>query len=167
MMENTADAAEAEQLSEKLVEFLSMGGTLGELHENDESQLEALYSLGHHLYSNSHYRDARLIFGYLVIQNHREPRYTNAYASSLKISGDTKQAIKYYSIASMLDADDPFPIFYTAECLLTLNFITEATEALGFVLERCEDPQHTELKAQTEAMLKLLGAPSNGTQKIE
>lgn len=154
----TADAPDAQQLPEKIVEFLSVGGTLGELQGHDEAHLESLYALGHHLYSNTHYRDAKLIFGYLVLQNHREPRYTNAYASTLRMTGDIREAVKFYTIASLLDEDDPFPTFYTAECLLTLDLIPEAREALGFVLERCNAPKYAELKARTEAMQALLGA---------
>ncbi|MCD2512846.1 SycD/LcrH family type III secretion system chaperone [Comamonas endophytica] len=167
MTASTADVSETEQLSERIVEFLSAGGTLGELHGHGEAHLESLYALGHHLYSNTRYHDAKLIFGYLVIQNHREPRYTNAYASSLKMTGDAKEAIKYYSISSMLDMDDPFPTFYTAECLLTLNFITEAKEALGFVLQRCDAPQYSELKARAEAMLGLLDTSPTAAPKSE
>lgn len=156
MTTNTASEPEAEQLQEKIAEFLSLGGTLAQAQDHDENYLESLYQIGHNRYSNTHYRDAKMIFGYLAMQNHREPRYMNAYASSLQMLGDFKEAIKFYSIASLLDIEDPLPTFYTAECMMALDFIAEAREALGFVVEQCNAPRHFELKARAEAMLALL-----------
>lgn len=159
-------ASETEQLQEKIGEFLGLGGTLAQAQDLDDNYLESIYQLGHNLYSNTHYRDARMIFGYLAMNNHREPRYLKAYASSLQMSGDFKEAIKFYSIASLLDIEDPLPTFYTAECMLALDFVPEAREALGFVVEQCNAPQYSELKARAEAMLALL-KPSRAAGAID
>ena len=158
MTTSTASAQQTEQLQEKFVEFLGLGGTLAQAQDHDETYLESLYSVGHNLYSNTQYLDAKMIFGYLSLQNHREPRYMNAYASSLQMLGDFKEAIKFYSIASLIDIEDPLPTFYTAECMLALDYVTEAREALGFVLEQCDAPEHAELKVRAEAMLALVNA---------
>lgn len=145
-----------QNLPEQLGELIGSGGTLGTAQGFDETHYEALYTLGHNLYSQSRYPDAVRVFSFLVLHNHLEPRYMNAYASSLQMAGRHAEAIKFYSIASMMDMSDPVPTFHTAECLLALGMATEAKEALGFVLSQSNAPRHAELKTRAQAMLALL-----------
>lgn len=160
MTNKTEHEQAMEGLPEKIAELLTGGGTLGAAMDYDETDYEALYALGHNLYSQSHYQDAVRIFGFLVMQNHLEPRYMNAYASSLKMVGNYLEAIKVYSMGSLMDMSDPLPTFHTAECMLALNLVTEAKEALGFVVSQSNAPQYAELKTRALAMLALLDSPA-------
>lgn len=160
MKTKAADPQVLESLPEKVGELLAQGATLGWIQNYDEADYEALYALGHNLYSQARYQDAVRIFGFLVLQNHLEPRYMNAYASSLQMVGNYLEAIKSYSIASLMDMEDPLPTFHTAECMLALNMVTEAREALGFVISQCKAPQYAPLQARAEAMLALLQSPT-------
>ncbi len=153
----------AQNLPEQIAELLSNGCTLGGAQDYGDTDYEALYALGHNLYSQSRYQDAVRVFGFLVMQNHLEPRYMNAYASSLQMVGSYQEAIKLYSIASLMDMSDPLPTFHTAECMLALNLVTEAKEALAFVLSQSNAPQYAELKIRALAMQTLLGTPGHPT----
>lgn len=159
---NTSEQA-AHDLPEQVGELLSNGATLGWAQDYDDTDYEALYALGHNLYSQSRYQDAVRVFGFLVMQNHLEPRYTNAYASSLQMVGSYLEAIKFYSIASLMDMSDPLPTFHTAECMLALEMVTEAQEALSFVLSQSNAPQYAELKTRALAMQTLLNTPAPAT----
>lgn len=160
METKTANQQALEKLPGQIGELLSNGATLGWMQNYDDTDYEALYALGHNLYAQSRYADAVRIFSFLVLQNHLEPRYMNAYASSLQMAGDYLEAIKCYSIASLMDMEDPLPTFHSAECLLAANMVTEAQEALGFVINQCKAPQYAELKARALTMQDLLKSPT-------
>lgn len=151
--------APAMHISRQLADLFSQGGTLGAAQNYDDADYETLYTLGHRLYGQARYQDAVRVFGFLVLHNHLENRYTTAYASSLQMVARYPEAIQYYSMASLLDINDPLPTFHTAECLLAMGLVAEAKEALGFVLEQSDAPQYAELKTQAEAMLALLDQP--------
>jgi len=158
-MTKMANPQVLQNLPEQIGDLISRGGTLGDAQGYEETHYEALYTLGHNLYGQSRYQDAVRIFGFLVLKNHLEPRYMNAYASSLQMVGNPLEAIKFYSIASMMDMSDPLPTFHTAECMLALGLVTEAREALVFVLSQSHAPRYAELKTRALAMQALLGEP--------
>lgn len=155
-----ADTPIAPNLSEQIAELLAQGGTLGSALEYSETDYEALYAFGHSLYSQSRYQDAVRIFGFLVMHNHLEPRYMNAYASSLQMCGNYLEALKLYSMASLMDIEDPLPTLHTAECMLALDMVKEVREALVHVLRQSDAPQHAELRARALAMQALLNQPA-------
>lgn len=154
-----------QNLPQQISELFSQGGTLGFAQNYDDADYEALYTMGHNLYAQARYQDAVRIFSFLVMQNHLEPRYMNAYASSQQMVGNYLEAIKLYSIASLMDMSDPLPTFHTAECMLALNMVTEAQEALAFVLSQSDAPQYAELKARALAMQALLDEAGHRTGK--
>ena len=150
----------AHNLQDQIAELLSQGGTLGSVFDYEDADYEVLYALGHSLYAQARYLDAMRVFGYLVMCNHMEKRFMNAFASSLQMLGNHKDAIKYYSLASVMDMGDPLPTFHTAECMVSLGMREEAREALGYVLRQSGAPQYAELKQRAQAMLDLLsGTP--------
>jgi len=162
MQTKTAEPQGLENLEEQVRELLSNGATLGWMNHYDDAEYEALYTLGHNLYEQCRYPDAVRIFAFLVLQNHLEPRYMNAYASSLQMVGNYLEAIKCYSTASLMDMEDPLPTFHTAECMLALDMVTQAREALGYVISQCKAPQYADLKARAVALQALVSAPAAG-----
>lgn len=146
-----------EHLEEQITELLANGGTLGSVYAYDDTDYEVLYALGHSLYAQARYQDAMRTFGFLVVHNHMEKRFMNAFAASLQMLKSYKEAIKYYSMTSLMDMSDPLPTFHTAECMLAIGYRTEAREALQFVLRQSDAPEYAELKVRAQAMLDLLG----------
>src|SRR5690606_20030859 len=111
-----------ENLPEQIAELLAHGGTLGSVYNYDDTDYEVLYALGHSLYGQTRYQDAMRTFGFLVVHNHMEKRYMNAFAASLQMLKSYKEAIKYYSMASLMDMSDPLPTYHTAECMIALGY---------------------------------------------
>ena len=146
-----------QELSSQIAELLANGGTLGSVFDYEDQDYEVLYALGHNLYAQARYLDAMRVFGYLVMCDHMEKRFMNAFASSLQMLGSHKDAIKYYSLASVMDMSDPLPTFHTAECMLAIGMAEEAREALGYVLLQSKDEPYAELRQRAQAMLDLLG----------
>lgn len=145
-----------ENLPEQVAELLAAGGTLGSVYEYDDTDYEVLYALGHSLYSQARYEDALRTFGFLVTHNHLEKRFMNAFAASLQMLKSYNEAIKYYSMASLMDMEDPLPTYHTAECMLALGWRTEAREALECVVVQSEEQGLAELHGRAQAMLDLL-----------
>ena len=157
-MNTTSTAASgAANIGNQLLDHFANGGTLGWIFDYEDADYEVLYALGHSMYAQARYSDALRVFGYLVTCNHMEKRFMNAFASSLQMLGSHKDAIKYYSLASVMDMSDPLPTFHTAECMLAIGMAEEAREALGYVLLQSKDEPYAELRQRAQAMLDLLG----------
>lgn len=145
-----------DDLADQVTELLSHGGTIGFAMDYDEKDYEVIYALGHSLYNQGRYQEAMRTFGYLVLHNHLEKRYMNAFASSLKMLKNYKEAIKFYSFASLMDMSDPLPTYHTAECMIAAGYTAEAKEALGFVIRQSTSSELEILRSRAQAMLDLI-----------
>jgi type III secretion system low calcium response chaperone LcrH/SycD len=143
-------------LASQVAASLANGGVLGDVLGYSETDYEAVYALGHGLYANARYLDAAKAFGFLVMSNPYERRFVTAYAGSLQMLKQYRDAIAYHSMASVMDLSDPAPTFHTAECLMALGMRTEAAQAFGFVLKQCSRPAQAALKDRAQALLQLM-----------
>ncbi len=91
--------------------------------------LEILYTLGYHLYNSGDYAQAKLIFKQLVLSKPLEHRHWFGLGSVLQIEKTYSEALVSWSMASLLNGEDPLPHFHAAECLLSLNQKEEAFKA--------------------------------------
>jgi len=155
-MDHTKPAIQPENLADQIAELLLHGGTLGSVYDYSEQDYEVLYALGHSLYAQRRYFDAMKAFGFLVMHNHLERRFMNAFASSLQMIKSYEEAIKYYTMSSVMDMSDPAPTFHTCECMIALGMVQEAREGLGMVIGQCRDAAHAALKERAQALLDLL-----------
>ncbi|WP_374608487.1 SycD/LcrH family type III secretion system chaperone [Diaphorobacter nitroreducens] len=156
---NTAhDDLSLQTLARQAMAHLGRGGVIGDLLDMNELQYEALYTVGHDLYTQARYEEASKLFGFLVMHNHLERRFIMAYAAALQMARDYANAISLYTFASVLDLGDPLPGFHTAECLIGLGMRNEAREGLAIVLRECGDG-HADLRARAQALLDLLSVP--------
>lgn len=151
--------ASPELLAEKVTAALTGGATLGSLIGYSEQEYEAVYTLGHNLYSQARYDDAIKVFAFLIMNNPLEMRFVNAFAACQQMLKRFDEAIAYYSLASVMDMQDPRPTFHTAECLIALGRLKEASAALGFVIAQSERSQRPALKLRAQTLLDLLGKP--------
>ncbi|MBS1196637.1 MAG: CesD/SycD/LcrH family type secretion system chaperone [Proteobacteria bacterium] len=148
-----------EALFEQVGDAVLNGVPLGTIMGYDDKDYEAVYALGHGFYSQARYLDALKAFAFLVIHQPLERRYNNAYASCLQMQKRYEDAIAFYSLATVMDLDDPAPTFHTAECLIALGHLEDAADALSIVVGKCELPEQAALKSRAEALLGLLKAP--------
>lgn len=145
-----------EALAAQLAEHFMQGGTLGDLHGFDDRDYEAIYTVGHGMYSQERYDDAVKVFGLLAACNPFDRRFHQALASTLQMTGEFERAIASYSMASIMDIKDPVPTFHTAECLAALGRVADAREALSIVIEQSSSATHQPLRARAEGLLELL-----------
>ncbi|MEF9999336.1 MAG: SycD/LcrH family type III secretion system chaperone [Comamonas sp.] len=147
----------------QVLDLLSQGAGLGTIFGYTADEYEALYALGHDHYSQQRYLDAAKCFSFLMAHQSLEPRYMNAFAACMQMLKRYKEAIQYYSTASVLDLEDPLPTFHTAECFIALEMREQASEALTLVVAQCQQTAFAELAQRAQALLELLtgsGAPT-------
>ncbi|HZY20505.1 MAG TPA: SycD/LcrH family type III secretion system chaperone [Ramlibacter sp.] len=160
-------AVPADRLIEQIGELLMHGGTLGSVYDYTDQDYEVLYALGHSLYSQGRYDDAVKAFGFLCIHNHLERRFVNAFAASLQMVKSYEEALKYYTLASVMDMSDPAPTFHSCECLIALGRIAEAREGLEMVIAQCEGAEHAPLKSRAEALRGLIDSQSAAKEESQ
>ncbi|MDK2123488.1 SycD/LcrH family type III secretion system chaperone [Parachitinimonas caeni] len=146
-----------ERLASDLTELWSIGGTLKDVYGFTPEECEAVYTLGYNLYNQGKFLDALKAFGFLLMHDHLERRYYKSFASALQMLKRYEEAIKHYSIASMLDLSDPEPTFHTGECMVGIGMIEEAKEAFDLVVRQTEKKEaYAVMHEQAKALLALL-----------
>jgi len=153
-------------LARQVLDHIGRGGLLGDLIDLDARDYEVLYTLGHRCYTQGQYTDAARVFGFLVMHNHLERRFTMAYAAALQMTRDYGGAISLYTLAAVMDPTDPLPCFHTCECLIALGLKNDAREGLAMVVQQCSGDAHAALRGRAEAVLALVAAqapPGNGS----
>lgn len=148
-------------LAEQVHQLLAAGGTLGSIYDYTEHDCEVMYTLGHGLYSQGRFADAVKVFGFLAMHNHLERRYMNAFAASLQMVGSHEEAIKFYTLASVMDPTDPAPTFHTCECLIALGMKDNAVEGLQMVVAQCRTEARRPLRERATALMALLENAAN------
>ena len=142
-----------------LMNHLGSGGALGDVTGLDARDYEAVYTLGHNFYAQGKYLEAMRVFAYLVMNQHLERRFVNAYAASLQMVGGYKDAINYYGIAYAMDPRDSAPTFHACECLIAMGMKAEAKEGLSLIIARCTAPEQSEIRERSQGLLALLNSP--------
>jgi type III secretion system low calcium response chaperone LcrH/SycD len=152
-----------ERLAEQTGKWLMSGGTIGGIYNYDKRDYEALYAMGHSLYSQARYPDAVKAFGFLVMHNHLERRFLVAFAASLQMVRDYETAINYYALATAMDMTDLAPSFHVCECLLAQGKVQEAREGLEMIVAQCEGEAQAALKQRAQGLLAVL--PGSGSRQ--
>jgi type III secretion system low calcium response chaperone LcrH/SycD len=145
----------------RLFEHIAMGGTLSCLTNFGEREHEAIYRLGHALYTQHQFADASKVFGFLALSNHQERRYVQAYAASLQMTGDHAGALEMYRLAYLLDPMEGEPCLHMCECLIALGRKDEAIEGLTHLTQLGEGDAPPELRERAQSLLALI-TRSNG-----
>ena len=142
-------------LEEILNHFMTVGGVLKDAHGLTDEEMEAIYGVAYNLYESGKYEDALQVFKFLCFFDHLEKKYwmgLGAVNQMLKKYDDANNA---YSMAAMLDIDDPTPAMHAANCLLLAGKKKEAESALNFVKEMApKEQQH--LRDRAESILDLM-----------
>ena len=145
-----------EKLAEQVRDLLLQGGTIGMTLNYEEKDYELLYTLGHTAYEQARYADAVKVFSYLVMLDQFERRYMNALASSLHMTKNYEEAMKYYTFVAVMDMTDPLPTFHTCECMIGMGMLKEAHEGLVIVISQCKVASQDPLKTRAQTLLDLL-----------
>lgn len=147
-------ATAAAETSDIVVDMLTRGATLGDAHGIDDKDLETIYHLGHGLYGNGRYEEARQVFGFLSLYNHLEHKYALGLGACCQMLKDYEDAVDAYSRAAILDVEDPRAPMHAAQCFLSLKQPDQAESALHAAVSFAgKNPRWAEIATRANKML--------------
>jgi len=122
----------------------------------DPQFLESLYAQAYHLYNTGKYIEAAHIFRTLILMNSMEFKFVLGLAACHHLLKEYENAIKIYTICSVLDPNDPLPYYHTSDCYIKMQDYLSALICLEMTLKAAgERPEF--LKIKERSLLSLEG----------
>ncbi|MDP0561005.1 MAG: SycD/LcrH family type III secretion system chaperone [Candidatus Endonucleobacter sp. (ex Gigantidas childressi)] len=135
-------------------EFFGKGGTFKSLKNISEESMEAIYSIAHSLYQSSKYDESLKIFQFLCFYDHFNKKYFMGLGACLQVLKNFKGALEIFSLANVLDSDDPRPLVYIGDCHLALGDDEKAKHSYSTAIEWAgNNPEYLQEKQRAEGML--------------
>jgi type III secretion system low calcium response chaperone LcrH/SycD len=173
MTETAAPNPEPLELNEEDIGFIlssiQKGFTPAQVTGFDQEKLEALYAVGHRLYSTGEFKDAETAFRSLCLFDYNDSRYWMGLGAALQAQDKLALAIEVYGMAGLASLlNDPAPFYYAGLCHLKSGDF-ESADACFSALEimgEAGDAKADAVKAKAANLRavikeKLAGAPAN------
>jgi type III secretion system low calcium response chaperone LcrH/SycD len=165
MAQTATPELDAEKITNQVVDLFAHGATLKDIHGYTDEEFDALYTLGYNLYNQGKFGEALQAFGFLLMHDQLERKYYKAFGSCLQMLKRYEEAVRNYSMASILDLTDPEPTYHTAECMLALGMPAEAIEALTLVVNDTKGkPGYEVMHERSKAMIEVISKASGGAK---
>lgn len=119
----------------------------------NQEDLCLLYSLAVNLYERCEYEESQTIFQRLVLSRPLEKKFWMGLGSSFQMSENYEEALNAWSMASLIDDEDPAPHLHAAECLFSMTQQDQALLALEEARNRAVNPEsHTDVLSKITAL---------------
>ncbi len=128
-----------ENAKKALKALLKQGVPLGLTCGLDKEHLDVLYINAYNLYSEKKYQEALKVFEGMLLYNHFDKRGWIGCGACFQVLHNYANAVTCYSNASLIDIQDPLPIFYSIECYIYLKNYSQARSALKVVQPLIKD----------------------------
>jgi type III secretion system low calcium response chaperone LcrH/SycD len=128
---------------QEILQAMSDGAVPADAAGIDSNTLEALYALGHRLYTAGEYKDSETAFHSLCMYDYSDSRYWMGLAASLQAQNRLEMAAEIYGMAGLASKlSDPAPFYYAAVCQLRLGDLESADATLTALetMARPDDP---------------------------
>lgn len=114
--------------------------------EEVRSLLEELYALGYHFYDNGKYSQAVDVFRLLTTLDNHNSTYWMGFAAAQQMMQKYEEALEAYSVAGLLDPQNPYIHFHASVCCFTQGDVGRGLLALGEAVSLVErEEKHREL----------------------
>jgi type III secretion system low calcium response chaperone LcrH/SycD len=152
----TLDESEKIISVDELIKNIQEGHSIAAAMGFSKEKIEAVYATGYQFFNQGKYEKAMKLFGFLLIHEQSDRRFFIAFGTCLQLLNAPDEALKYLSIASVWEPSDPGPAVQIAECLLSLNRLSEAHDLLKKIDEEFGSlPKFKEISAKVKLMLNL------------
>lgn len=142
---------------EQLEAFFGKGGVMHELVDLSKDQMESLYAVAFNLYQSNRMDEAEQVFKMLVLCDHLCVKYQIGLGATRQAKGEYALAAETYSMATLIDAEEPKLAFHSGECHLALGDLTRAEAGFTGTLLRCEGrEEYTDLATKAQGLLKIV-----------
>ena len=142
------------QMEEIANRFLTQGATFKELKGISDEELEAVYAVGHNLFTNGKHDDAENAFKLLCFLDHLNKKFWLGLGACRRARKDYRGAIDAFGLAGVLDLHDARAALQSGECHILLGNKSAAVSAYNAVLRYATDAPS---RSRAEMMLKTLG----------
>ncbi|MDR1578568.1 MAG: SycD/LcrH family type III secretion system chaperone [Deltaproteobacteria bacterium] len=149
----------SEEDLQTVMECVAKGVTPAEVAGVGQDRLEALYALGHRLYTTGEYQDAETVFKSLCIYDYHDDRFWMGLGATFQAQKNYQRAIDVYSMAGMTTGlNDPTPFYYAALCFLKLGDKQSADVSLSAIkaIGQSDNSKHADIKAKAASLRSLL-----------
>ncbi|MES3002905.1 MAG: tetratricopeptide repeat protein [Pseudomonadota bacterium] len=124
-----------------------------------ESELDAMYGVGYHLFSEGHHLDAGRIFALLAYYRPKEPRYLEATALACMKLNDHCQAIHLFARALEVVPERLDLALLLADCMLRNGNRETALVVLAGIAGHARELGDAQAEERATGMLELLTPP--------
>jgi len=125
------DAVSTEEISELIQRTLENHGTMKQIRGLTDTHMATVYALAYNLYQQERYQESHDLFTFLCLYDHLEKKYWIGLAACRQLLKRYAAAIDAFSMAAMLDVENPELPLHAAECHLALGNL-EGAESGAF-----------------------------------
>ena len=148
-----------QEIERLMLDFIQNGKTLKDIKGLTTENMEAIYSAAYSAYNVGNLDQAHKVFQFLCYFDHLEHKYWMGLGATRQMLKDFSGAVDAYSMAGMLNINDPRAPFQAANCHMALGNRDAAISGLTAAAEFSgSKPEWVTVKSQAEAMLGLLQA---------
>lgn len=148
-----------------VMDYMAKGGTLKDLQGLTSENMEAIYAVGHNLYSAGKYEQAHSLFQYLCMLMPYEKKYWLGLGACRQMQKNFQDAVDAYCLAGALDPSDPHAPLHAGECFLALGNAEGADRSFEAAIEWSGDnPAYERPRQRAKSLRALLQKSQAKTQ---
>ncbi|HEY4319523.1 MAG TPA: type III secretion system translocator chaperone SicA [Herbaspirillum sp.] len=149
-----ADAVSGGEMKmEMLVDAVSNGITLKDVHGISNEMMDGLYAYAYDFYGKGKLDEAETFFRFLCLYDFYNIDYIMGLAAVCQMKKQYEKAIGLYAVAFGLSKNDYRPMFFTGQCHLAERKAGKARQCFELVLAHAGDEGY---RAKAEVYLKVL-----------
>lgn len=114
-------------------------------------QIEAMYAQAYRLYNTGKYEEAIHFFRMLVALDPTEGKYALGMGACFHMMKEYENAANIYMTASVLDSNNPIPLFHASDCYIQMKDPASALFVLDMAIQRAGNkPEYQILKDRAQ-----------------
>jgi type III secretion system low calcium response chaperone LcrH/SycD len=123
----------------QILQSFAEGKCFQDLLEISDEVMQEFYTISMNYYENGDYADAADCFLFLLALNPLESNLWIKSGNAEQALHHFEEALEAYSMATLCDADDPFPLLYTAQIYIFMKHKEQAKNALNICIQLIDE----------------------------
>ncbi|KVO87690.1 chaperone protein SicA [Burkholderia ubonensis] len=155
-----------EQHLETIVDAVSSGVSLKEIHGLTDEHMESLYGVAYDLYHDGRLDEAEKFFRFLCIYDFYSVDFWMGLAAVHQMKREYQKAADFYAVAFALGKRDYRPMLHAGQCQLAMGRRGKARQCFSVIVESSGDDTLIErAKAYLDVMAVERNNEGNSEQK--
>jgi type III secretion system low calcium response chaperone LcrH/SycD len=158
----SADSDSDMQKMELLVDAVSNGITLKDVHGIPDAMMDGLYAHAYDFYGKGKLDEAETFFRFLCLYDFYNIDYIMGLAAVCQMKKQFEKAIGLYAVAFGLGKNDYRPMFFTGQCHLADRKAGKARQCFELVARHGSDAAY---RAKAQVYLNVLAKTGNAAEQ--